>query len=264
MALSDLVMYNPYLRNSLKAGTAYSAAGLQRNWGQTGQRIPGRSRLSGSNTLTFSRRKRKPFAKGKSFAHKLLQLEPAKHYANSSLTGLTHNTIYTVIPTTGIIQGDDNTTRTGDFIHLAALKIRMSMQTATAAAGYTYRVLVGYTGEEYNLPTVLGAGLSSSELFIPNTAATWTPNGVINPKAFTCLYDETIDINSLVATVQDTQTTSFTVNLDKRFPYQAAASIYGKNQNLAVVVCGGVTAGVTGTTSVGSVVLTYDLIFKEI
>lgn len=252
--------YNPFgYKSALAAGMGM----LQRQRSASGIRSGARLRNGSSNTMTYTKKK-KTFGRRKSFAAKLLSVEPAKHYSNTSLTNLLHNNISTVIPTAGITQGDTNATRTGDFVHLAAIKIKCSFQTPVAANGYTYRVLVGYTGEEYNLPATLGTGLTATELFIPNTSGTWTPNGLINPKAFTCLYDETMDVNSQVAAVSDVASESFTVQLDKRFPYQADASIYGKNQNLAIVVIGAVIGGVTGVASCGVVVLTYDLIFKEI
>lgn len=197
-----------------------------------------------------------------SFRSLTLAQQPAKHYAQSSTTSLTHNTINTVIPTAGITQGTSNTTRLADHVELCAIKIKGTFNTAVASNGYSYRILVGYTGEEFNLPTVLGSGLGATELFIPNTDANWEVNGIINPKAFTCIHDSTYDINSQITAVSDISSFAFTVKLDTKFDYQAAGSIYGKSRNLAVVVISSVVGGVSGTTSTGLVVMAYDLIFK--
>ena len=201
--------------------------------------------------------------RGRSSFHALAVKEmPAKHYANTSITTLTHNTITTVVPTTGITQGLTNTNRIGDHVQLCAIKLSGSLNSAIASNGYSYRVLVGWTGEEYNLPTTLGSGLGTGELFIAATDVGWGCNGIINPKAFTVLSDNTYDINSQISAVSDCQSFSLVVPINSKFDYQSNGSIYGKTRNLAVVVLGSVIGGVAGTTSVGTVVLAYDLIFK--
>lgn len=223
-------------------------------------RVPYRS--GATQTMIKTRRLRR---RANSFQKKLMQAQPAKHYSNSSTTTLLYNNIYTCIPTAGITQGDSNSNRTGDYVHLAAIKIKGFFETATTDAGYSYRILIGYTGEEYNLPTVLqNTGLTSSELFITNTPANWIVNGQINPKAFTAIYDETIDLNSIIPGVKELKSYAFTVQLDKRFPYQSDGGIYGKNSNLAIIVLSSISGGVTGITSCGSTVLGYDLIFKDL
>lgn len=215
-------------------------------------------------TSTIVTGKRKRATNKNSFAAKLMKAQPAKHYANSSTFNMTHNTLYTVVPTTGIVQGDTNAQRDGDFIHLAALKIKGAFISDTADGAYTYRILVGYTGEEYNLPTVFGSGLGSTELFITNTPAASVTFGIVNPKAFTVIYDQSLDINSLTATGSDLASFSFTCPLDKKFPYQADGSVFGKSQNLAIVVMAFKSGGVTGTTAAGGISLSYDLIFKPL
>jgi len=188
--------------------------------------------------------------------------EPAKHYCNSAAQQLLHGTIQTIIPTAGIVQGTTNTTRVGDEVYLEAIKLKGHFQSDTVSNIYNYRLIVGYTGEEYNRPSVFGTGLTSAELFIVNSDANWPTAGIINPKAFTVVYDHTIDINSQLTGVSDIKSFDATISLKKAFPYQANGSIYGKNQNLAIVVIGSVGGGTSGTTDAGDVLLSYDLIFK--
>jgi len=215
------------------------------------------------NTAPMSiSKRRKLTGRGQSFHALAVKELPAKHYANASITSLPHNTILSVVPTTGITQGLTNTNRIGDHVQLCAIKLKGSLNSASAANGYSYRVLVGWTGEEYNLPTVLGSGLGSTELFIVNTDTGWETNGIINPKAFTVLSDSTYDINSQITGVADCMSFATTVPLNMKFDYQANGSIYGKTKNLAVIVIGSVIGGTSGTTSAGLVVLAYDLIFK--
>ena len=212
-------------------------------------------------SYTVSKRSKRPRNTGSFHAMAVKEL-PAKHYANTSLSALTHNTINTIIPTTGITQGLTNTNRIGDHIQLCALKVAGSLNSAVAANGYSYRVIVGWTGEEYNLPTVFGSGLGSTELFIANTDSAWVCNGIINPKAFTVLSDTKYDINSQITAVSDCLSFDFTVPINSKFDYQSNGSIQGKTRNLAIILIGSVIGGVAGTTSTGLVVFSYDLIFK--
>lgn len=208
-----------------------------------------------TNARTSFKRKRT------SFKAKVLQAEPAKHYSFGSTQAMTHDTIYTLIPTGGITQGTGNTNRIGDTAHLAALKIKGYFQSASASNAYTFRLLVGWTGEEYALPTVFGIGLSAGEIFLPNTSA-WQANGIVNPKTFTVLYDTNIDINSQVALTADLQSFAFSVPINQDFDYQAAGSTFGKSKNLAIVIIGEIAGGVSGATVTGLCSLSYDLIFK--
>ncbi|WP_217268497.1 hypothetical protein, partial [Lactobacillus helveticus] len=55
---------------------------------------------------------------------------------------------------------------------------------------------------------------------------------------------------------------SDTISLKKQFPYQSQASIYGKTQNLYAVVVSYVP-DVAVNTPVGSILMAYDLIYKD-
>lgn len=260
--MSHLPMFKKNYTPYFKSAGALAAFGASRA-ATSYSGVPRAGVVYPSSSVRSILTSRRNVRRGNSFHARVLKDQPAKHYANSSSTALTHDTIFTVIPTAGVTQGTANTNRIGDFIDLCAIKIKGFFQSAVASNIYSYRILVGYTGEEYNLPTVLGSGgLTSTELFIPNTSANWAVNGIINPKAFTVLYDTTIDINSVLTTVADLSSFSFSVPLSGKFEYQASASTYGKTRNLAVCIIGSVGGGTIGSTSAGQVVMSYDFIFK--
>lgn len=209
-----------------------------------------------------SRRKRRSV----SLKALIKRTEAAKHFSFDTNLTMTHNTLYTCVPTQGITQGTGNINRTGDQVYLCALKIKAYWQSAVTAGPYTYRIIVGYSGEEV---TTVGAsssfvsGLGVSEVFLPGTTGQATPNGLINPKAFTVLYDETFDINSQIAATADVQSFIHTVPINQQFNYQSSASIQGKVRNLCILVSAVTASGATGVTPVGNMICACDLIFKD-
>lgn len=219
-------------------------------------------RSSGTQNMVTAKRKRKP--NRNSFRSKLMAVTAAKHHTGTQAQAFTHDSIYSLNVTAGIVQGDLNSTRNGDSIHLAAIKIKGFFNAATAAGAYSYRILVGYTGEEYTNTSFSAAAIGDVELFLPNTTNSFRGTGIINPKAFTCLYDETIDVNSEVAAALSLKSYAFTVQLDKRFPYQASGSVLGKDKNLMIVVIGSVAGGSLGVTAAGGTTISFDCIFKDL
>jgi len=216
-----------------------------------------------SRTVTTTKRKqRKQLAS--SIKRVITNEKPAKHLSFFTSSALTHNTILSMSPTQGVVQGDTNADRDGDQIQLCALKLKGSFFAPTTANGYSYRIMVGYSGEEYPTGTALTAsGLVEAEIFLPNTGTGQRTNALNNPKAFTVLYDETVDVNSLISGVQDVYSYSLTVPLnDSKFYYQSNQSTYGKTKSLYVVVIPSVIAGTLGITSAGNVHISADLIFK--
>lgn len=219
-------------------------------------------KASYTNTLV-KRRRTRPSMGLKAL---IKRTEAAKHFSFDNNAALLHNTMYTCIPTQGITQGTGNINRIGDEIYLCALKVLGQYLTSTTAGAYSLRILVGWTGEEYNtagISSSLVSGLGTTEVFLPGTVSAWTPNGLINPKAFTVLYDQTVDINSQITATSDLSSFEFTVPINQTFCYQSSGSVQGKTRNLAVVVCAGVAYGVTGTTSAGNCIWSCDLIYKD-
>jgi len=121
-----------------------------------------------------------------------------------------------------------------------------------------YRVLVLWSGEEYNV-TASTSGLTYAEIFHPN-ANTFACNGIVNSKAVTVLHDQMVTINSLLTTTAEAVQLDFKVPLNTRFAYQAAGSTMGKVKNLYVVVIGSI---VGGAGSVGNFFFNTDLIFQD-
>jgi len=227
----------------------------------TGMSYPsGGLRTGAKNTLVSSRRVKK---NRKGLKNKILSLEPTKHYANASATALVSSAIYSVFPTVGIVQGTSGATRIGDSIELCALKIKGYYSSAATAGAYSFRIIVGYTGEEYNFPATLNnSGITAAEMFINNTPTNWATNGIINAQAFTCIFDQTMDVNSQIAATSDLSSYSFTVPLNKHFAYQSQGGVFGKYKNLCIAVVSDVVGGSGGSTSTGQTVLAYDLIYK--
>lgn len=204
--------------------------------------------------------------KNKSFKKQVFDTQPARHFTAEDSESSTHNTLLTTMPTQGVAQGSTNISRQGDSIYICALKIKFNFQANSASNGYQWRILVGWTGEEIttaNIESSFVSGLAATEIFLPTTTSNWVANGIVNPKTFTCLYDQTYDLNSQVTSASDIIGDSATIRINQAFDYQSSGSRLGKVKNLAIVVVGCVVGGVSGTTSVGNVVASWDLIFKS-
>jgi len=188
----------------------------------------------------------------------------AKHATGEQGLSMTHNTLYTLTPTAIPVQGDSNSSRDGDAIVLCALKLKGFWNSDTAANGYSFRVIVGYTGEEHSSTIFATGGITLTELFLPSTGGNTATIGQINAKAFTVLHDEKFTLNSQISGVRDKLDFNIYVPLyNKLFNYQSAASALGKTQNLVAVIVGDVIAGTTGTTALGGTTISWDFIYKN-
>lgn len=206
-----------------------------------------------------TRKKRKS-----SLRTKIADLKEAKHLTNSQAFDVLHSTGYAMCPTAAILQGDAIANRDGDSITLAALKLNGSFDAPTASNGYEFRVIVGYT-REVGVTTTFTSSLGSTAVFLPNTATGELTNGIINPKLFTCLYDERHTVNSLLTGVRDRCLFDVKVNLNNmRFDYAQPGGTTGKFKNLVVYVMADAIGGVVGVTNTGGFNLSWDLIFKDL
>lgn len=222
----------------------------------------------GASSLIITKRKRTG-VRSDSFQQKALKIAQAKHRPNETIVntgGMTHNSIYTMNVTARVGQSVTEDGRIGDQIYLEALKLRGSYHCPTINNGYTLRVIVCYSGEEYD-PTsglvLFGSGLGTSELFLPSTSGIFGTNAMINPKTVSVIFDQTIDVNSLTSDTKELQSFAWTVPLKQKFSYQRAADKYGKFKNLYVVVVSTAIDGVTGTTNTGQLYMSTDLIYKN-
>jgi len=227
------------------------------------ERIGQRNRIPGGGTRTMTRRKkRKGFGGGKSFAQRVRNLAPYKHNAISDSAinpTLTHNSIYTTTLTSKIAQGDDNASRDGDRINLVALRVSGCVHSSAAVTGAnTYRLLVLWSGEEYNV-TASTSGLTLAEIFLP-TGGGLVSRAIVNPKAVTVLHDVMVDIDSLITTTANVSSFDFKVPINQIFSYQGTGSVFGKMKNLYLVVIGSI---IGGSGSVGTALINTDLIFQN-
>lgn len=256
------MVYHPSISQMYKAGFKYGlpAVGTYGQYLQRSRQMLN-TRQGDSIVMTEKKRKRRP---GKpSFKKMVFGVMGARHDTGEQAFALLHNSLYTLNLTSRILQGDTNATRDGDSIILCGLKIKGFYNTDTASNAYGFRIIVGYSSEEYNNPT-FSSGLGLTEVFLPNTGNITTTQGQINPKAFTVLYDEKLTANSQLTGVRDRVDVAFTVNFnDKLFNYQSAGSALGKDHNLYVVVVADILNGVTGTTNVGGATLTWDFVYKN-
>lgn len=251
-----MLTYKPY---GLAAGLAYEA------YNRLGSQQDGRFRNYRSYTQTITKRRRRRVNRN-SFKQKVMRLHPAKHLTLDMQATNAHQGILTACPTQGVVQGDGNTNRDGDAIHIECLKIKGSLVSSTTAGAYQHRIIVGWSGEEITtalIATNLVAGLTTTELFLPTTTSNWVSNGIINPKAFTVLYDETFDINSQVAATADIVNFATTIPIHQDFDYQSSGSVMGKTKNLYIVCIAMVAGGTTGITAAGQHILSCDLVFKN-
>jgi len=243
----------PYGYSGLGYGVARGVGRL------IGQRYRGPS----APTRTMVKRKKKPLRGYRnSFAARVRNLGSYKHNTQSDATvtsALTHNSIYTTSLTTKIDAGDGIGQRDGDAIFINAVKIQGAVHSAAAVTGANMiRILILWSGEEYNV-TASTSGLTTSEIFHAGASAL-VSNGMINSKACTVIYDETVDINSLLTTTAECKTIYASVPINQKFNYQAGASVYGKIKNLYLVVIGSI---VGGSGSVGNFLLNTDVIFQN-
>lgn len=175
----------------------------------------------------------------------------------------THNSIYTANLTATIVQGNSNTTRIGDKIRLEHVEMSFCLTTPSTSGAYTYRILVFYSGDEFN-PTGFGAGFGLTGIFLPNTGQNFTAGACVNPKAISLLSDKQIDINSTITGVSDLRTLHYSVSLKRDFLYRASGSVYGKINNLYCVVIGFVAGGIPATTATGTILMNSDIVFKPL
>lgn len=219
--------------------------------------------------MIVSSRRRNPVMSN-SFRQKALAIAQAKHRPNETFVatgGTTHNTIYTMNKTARIGQSITDDGRIGDEVYLEALKIRGSYQCPTTNNGFSCRVMVLFSGEETD-PTagsvLFGSGLGSNEIFLPNTSGIFGTNALVNPKAVTVLFDQTLDLNSLTPDSKELRSFAWTIPIKQKFQYQAGGSKYGKFKNLYIVVVTTAIDGTTGTSITGQVYMATDLIYKNI
>lgn len=226
----------------------------------------------GSTTLTKKKMavmKRKPKRKTVSLSKKIhsvaLRAAEIKNYNSGSTIAMTHNTVYGVGVTQGVVQGTDGKTRVGDEIFMNSFRAQVLLAAPTTAGAYTYRVVLLWSGEEYSSTSLTSTTLAFGEIFLPNVFSGTNVGGVVNRKAATVIYDQVVCINSNVAATADVVQFPINVSLKNvKFPYQSTGSIYGKHKNLYCVIIPFVVGGTSGTTSCGNATVNLSLDYKDL
>lgn len=191
------------------------------------------------------------------------------HYIADNVCGngaLLHNVVYSYNMTSSLVQGTAVNQRQGDQVYLKDLKLKGFINSSTSSNSYSYRIMVGFSGEEFNPATLLSTGLGGSDpqqIWLPTYGASYV-NGIVNTKAFTVLLDSTIDLNSQITGAADLQSFEVTVPLFQKFQYQSAASVYGKTKNLYVIVSPFAVSGTPGITGCGATYIGANLSFKNL
>lgn len=258
-----MVLYqnrSPYYR----AGVA-GLTGLQRM-----ARKPTQTYYSTGTQQVVLSKKRKRVGNQGWFKKKIMSLAGAKHCTTNDSETLQavvlHNTIYTCNVTANVVNGVDTDDRIGDSIQLEALVINGTVESAgNLTKPCQFRIMALYSGEEF--ATAAGftaAGLNGGQIFQFGTGNTWQATAIVNSKACTVVYDEILTLNNSISGVNELGHFTTTVPLHRRFDYQSFGSVFGKKDNLYIVVIGSISAGVAGTTGVGQVQMNTDLIFKQI
>ena len=145
-----------------------------------------------------------------------------------------NNAVFSTNLTAKITQGSTDGSRVGDVIELTSLEMNVSLITAIKGTYYRYRILVLMSGEEYN--AAFGkTNLGATEIFVVSGVDTFSQ--VINNKACRVLYDNMVEINSLLDTVNEGKTIRVSVPFGgRKFEYQKSSDTFGKKENLYLVI----------------------------
>lgn len=192
-------------------------------------------------------------------------LDMASVYHSATIDGtcgngsMTSNQIYNFPLTAQITQGTTQANRTGDSVYLSALKLRGYIASPVTSSVYFYRIIVGFCNNTNLNVSLLASGFTAADVFL-NTPTSAYVNGIINPKAFTALYDAQFTVNSQVSGASDGIHWTDTIPINQKFQYDASNSALGKSKNLFILVI----PTAVGTTAAGSCAISTDLIFKNL
>lgn len=234
-----------------------------------GTRIPTRQAMAQGQRFVYTRTK-KPQRKSKrnSIRKAILNGETCQHMSRDDTVvtaALLHNNFYSISPTQLVGQGTSNASRIGDTIHLLALKLKGIIATAPVSNAFQYRIIVGMSRIQTSNNTFASGVFTQADIFIGSTGSSsgYSLNGIVNPKLFTALYDEVIDVNSLVSTTVDFANVEFTIPIDQKFEFARENGTFGSKRNMFLIVIPAVNGGTSNTTSCGNFSAGIDLLFKN-
>lgn len=201
-------------------------------------------------------------------AKRMLQgvLEKKQLIIYPQITAIAQASVYTYNLTAQLTQGTADGNRIGDSVDIRNLEFNLQWLTAPQGAYYRLRVLVFWSGEEYNpgASNFGSASLGINQLFIGS--ATFATQNIVNSKSINIIYDQLAEINSAVPAYEDGMSlrANITSGLAGKFLYQEAGSVYGKTKNLYMVVIGNwSTTNATAPANVGSCYVTSVLRYTD-
>lgn len=262
-------LYGNYAKGGAFAST-YGAYRSRANYGGSNSNTNMSSNLLSIKTNYPKKRK---FKGKKGYIKDVVRnMEPAKHFVVNDTAallfgaGFTHNTIYSLDVTAGVIQGTGLGQRIGDFAHLEALKVNGYYASPTATnQPVQYRTLV-LLSTVTGIPAGPGFGsiLGASDIFFVGTGSTQQTAAIVNPRACIVLDDRQFVINDLVVGTSQFVQYEYTVQIKRQQDYrEVSGRLFGKKYNLYVVTIASINLGTTGTTQTGVVSMNLDLIFKD-
>jgi len=183
----------------------------------------------------------------------------------ATLASITNDTIFTFNLTARIDTGTEDGNRIGDSVNLNNLEGFVKWYTDTEAAYYQLRVIVFWSGEEYDLSGTLfsSSGFGGTQLFKPYSS--FPCQGITNPKAITVLHDAFMEINSNLDGYEDGRSHRFNIPLKgQKFNYRQDLSKYGKTKNLYCVVIGNYSSSnANPPENIGAAFLNYSLNYTD-
>lgn len=216
-----------------------------------------------SYTRVMKKPRRKSYASSSTLKKKIMATKPAKHLMYSAGISFSIGQVHVWSPTQSVIRGVNDSDRIGDTINLCNLKWNGVINGAKEANAYMFRMLIGYTGEEFAANTWT-TNITSGQVFQSNTTSGFLTNGIVNPKAFTVLYDQKFTINSLIADVRDVLPVTGSLSFNNHnFVYQADGATYGKNKNLVVLMIGDKLRGPLAVGDDFGFTVAFDFCFKS-
>lgn len=218
-------------------------------------------RSAGLNTVN-SRKYKRQRGSGNSLAAKIRNTRPAKHFLTADTTlaqTLTQGTSYVHSPTMNIAKGTADNQRIGDSVYLEALKFKILAYDDTAITQpVIYQIVFGYIDDD----TFNATGWQTGSGYTFGNGTTYGVMSIPDPKKFTSLAEYTIRLPHVLANSETAEVLEDTIQLKKSFTYETGQA-YGKDRNLVCFIKGITIGGTTGSTIVGDIILTYDLIFKD-
>jgi hypothetical protein len=195
-------------------------------------------------------------------------LAPNSHLINLngtvSGTAFKHNGIYTANPLYGISQGTTDSSRIGDTIHIDHISLRWLVETlngTTPSNPAIVRFMVVALTQQY-ANSNFTSGVGSTDMFYAiNQGA--VVNARVDSRLCKVLCDETVSINSMVASTESMAIGEMHCTIDAPFEFRTGTQ-YGSAMNLYILAIPYTAGGTSGTTLVGNFSYDYTVAFRDV